>query len=137
MIPIREQGPQRRDERQGLIEHHVVARLRNFDDRRGAAQEVEHVFADFGRHQHRTLAAEDADAALGRAQALRRIADRKTRPDRGIELPRPAAIDLLQRAPRDEVDDVTVVAWLFGREAESGEWGVAGGNGVGGCESMR
>ena len=52
MIPVGEQSPERGNEGERLVEHHMMPRLRNFDHRCGPPEQVEHILADLGRQQH-------------------------------------------------------------------------------------
>jgi hypothetical protein len=57
VLPVREQGTQRRDERQWLVQWYVVMSLRDLDDRGVSIEETVHVLADFRRHEAAQLAA--------------------------------------------------------------------------------
>src|SRR5215472_14438885 len=121
MFPVSKERSERGDKRERLIEHDVMFGLRNLYDRRLPAQQIEHVFADFRRHQHRFLTAKDGDAALRGLEALSCVADREALPDPGIELPREARLDLLQRITRHPVEDVEIVAGLRRHQPEAGK----------------
>src|SRR5690606_23695134 len=72
MLPYLKQGAQRRHERERLVQHHMVARLRNLDERDLAVEEPAHVVADVIAPDHRLVALHERDAAArGPEQVLR------------------------------------------------------------------
>ena len=63
MVPVGEECADSGDEGERLVQHHMVAGLGDFDHGGGAAEQVEHVLADFVGHEDRHLAAHHGDYA--------------------------------------------------------------------------
>src|ERR1019366_5459053 len=101
------------------IEDQMVVRLRDLDERRGAVQELVHVLARLGRHDHALLAPEKRDAAARAREVVAHLLERELGEHARVELPREAAGHLPERRARDVVDDERVLARLGRDETET------------------
>src|SRR5690606_21161991 len=118
--PAREQRAQRGDEGDRLVEHQVMAGFGDLDAgrarRRLRALPCDHALV----HQLRLAAPDDGDGAARGVEADGRVAVAILRPEGRIEAPghaRRGLRHLAQRATRDVVHGVEVLAVLWGEEA--------------------
>ena len=103
VVPVGQQRPQRRDERDGLVEHDVVARDRDLDDRGDAAEPVVEDLALL-RGDQAVFRPEQRDPAVEPSQQLggEMVPGEHAR----VELPRPAALGRADRGRGHVVRDV-------------------------------
>ena len=88
VVPVGQQGPQGRDERDGLVEHDVVTRGRDLDERGDAAEPVIHDLAHLPG-QNAVLGPEQSHATIQPGE--QGGAEMRPGEDPRVKLPRPAA----------------------------------------------
>ena len=114
VLPVGQQRAERGQQHQRLIEHRVVARLRQLDHRRNSPERLVHRVADVGRDEA-LLRSQQCEPAPNRREVGQGDAAHPSGElleDAAIELPLPAAVDGMQRPPGDVIDDVVEVVRL-------------------------
>ena len=117
MLPIREERPEGRNECKRLIEDQVVVCFGDRDHRGVPAHQLVHVRGRVLLDDGAELAANESDTALHGCELVSECNEGVFEEAR-VELPRPPIVRLFEGAASNVIDDVRVVAWLLGNEAE-------------------
>jgi len=112
MLPIRQKRPDRRHKGERLVQHNVMPRLGNLDHWSRPAQQIEHIFPDFHRHQDRIFAPHQRDSTFCGFQSARCVPDLEPLPDFRVKFPGPAPLNPLERGPSDVIGGIEVFTRL-------------------------